>query len=276
MNTNAEMILARAAIDALGDLGIGGEVKPAKSHMDQGIDGVVTLTRDGKTVEYVFQVKKSFTRSLVGQVSLAFGEESGKRLLVTDYVTPPLADELRRRHIQFIDGAGNAYLDRRGLLVFVAGRRDPYQRGRQKTVRAFRGAGLRVGFVLVSVPALASAPLRTIASTARVALGSVSAVLEGLRELGFIAEVRGKRRLLHRERLLDQWTEHTQDSFSPRSRWRVSRLPLPIGGAAPTLGSTARSGEAKLQPRCCRDASSPSRPSSMQMRRRPHFSNNTA
>jgi hypothetical protein len=35
----------------------------------------------------------------------------------------------------------------------------------------------------------------------------VAAVLEGLRELGFIAEVRGKRRLLHRERLIDQWTE---------------------------------------------------------------------
>jgi len=32
-------------------------------------------------------------------------------------------------------------------------------------------------------------------------------VLEGLRELGFLADVRGKRHLLHRERLVDQWTE---------------------------------------------------------------------
>jgi hypothetical protein len=207
MNTNTDVALTRAAIDALCDLGIDGEVEPVNSHRDQGIDGVVTLTRDGKTIEYVFQVKRSVTRSFIGPLSLAFGKELGKRLLVTDYVNPLLADELRRRHVQFIDAAGNAYLDRRGLLVFVAGRRDSRQRGRQKAVRAFRGAGLKVGFVLVSMPDLASEPQRTIASTARVALGSVAAVLEGLRELGFIADVREKRRLLHRERLLDQWTE---------------------------------------------------------------------
>ena len=50
-------------------------------------------------------------------------------------------------------------------------------------------------------------PATTIARTARVALGSVPAVLEGLRELGFIADIKGTRRLLHRERLIDQWTE---------------------------------------------------------------------
>jgi len=86
-----------------------------------GIDGVATLTRDGKIMEYVFQVKNSVTKSALGALSLAFGKENGRRLLVTDYVPPPLADELRRRHIQFIDAAGNAYLDRRGLMVLGAG-----------------------------------------------------------------------------------------------------------------------------------------------------------
>jgi hypothetical protein len=206
MNARAETILAGAAIDALGELGVRGELRPAGRHLDHGIDGVVTLTLDGKTVEYVFQVKR-VTPSSVGPLSIAFGRENGKRLLVTDYVTPPLADELRRHHIQFIDTAGNAYLERRGLLVFVSGRRPSRRLGPRQTVRAFRGAGLRVGFVLACAPQLAAAPQRTIARTARVALGSVPAVLEGLRELGFIADVKGTRRLLHRERLIDQWTE---------------------------------------------------------------------
>jgi hypothetical protein len=205
MNTTSEK--AQAAINALRDLGISGKIEPVSPHADHGIDGVATLTREGKTMKYVFQVKNSVTRSALGTLSLAFGKENGRQLLVTDYVPPPLADELRRRHIQFIDAAGNAYLDRRGLMVFVAGRRNQRRHSSQKTVRAFRGAGLKVGFVLLSIPELASAPQRTIASTARVALGSVAAVLDGLRELGFIADVRGKRRLLHHERLLDQWTE---------------------------------------------------------------------
>lgn len=208
LNTSAEAALAQAAIDALGELGVSGEVDAISwKHRDHDRDGVVTLTHDGKSTRYVFQVKKPMTWSLVGPVSVTFATKHENRLLVTDYVTPPLADELRRRHIQFIDAAGNAYLDRRGLLIFVSGRRAPRQQGQRKTVRAFRGAGLRVGFVLACVPELAAAPQRTIASAARVALGSVASVLEGLRELGFIADVREKRRLLHRERLVDQWTE---------------------------------------------------------------------
>jgi hypothetical protein len=207
MNTTTEMVLARAAIAALDDLGISGHIEPVNSHADGDVDGVATLTREGKSIKYLVQVKNSLTSSSLGPLSLAFGKENGRRLLVTGYVPPPLADELRRRHIQFIDAAGNAYLDRRGLLVFIAGRRNQQQRSEHKTVRPFRGSGLRVVFVLISVPELASAPQRTIARTARVALGSIGAVLEGLRALGFVADVRGQRRLVHRERLLDQWTE---------------------------------------------------------------------
>lgn len=219
------MVLARAAIDALGDLGISGEVERVNPHSGHGIDGVAILTRDGKTMKYVFQVKNSVTRSALGTLSLSFGKENGRQLLITDYVTPPLADELRRRRIQFIDAAGNAYLDRRGLMIFIAGRRNQRRRGRQKKLRVFRGAGLKAGFVLLSMPELVSAPQRTIASTARVALGSIALVLDGLRGLGFIADVRGKRRLLHRERLLDQWTEsYARQLFPSLEMTRLSAV----------------------------------------------------
>jgi hypothetical protein len=108
-------------------------------------------------------------------------------------------------------------------MVFVAGRRNARRRGPQKTVRVFRGAGLRVGFVLLCMPDLASAPQRAIATTARVALGSVAAILDGLRELGFIADVRGKRRLLHHERLLEQWTEsYARQLFPTLEMMRLS------------------------------------------------------
>lgn len=212
MNTPSEMTLVRAAMNSLQDLGVDGNVEPQRR---QEIDGVVTLTRDGTTIRYAFQVKRPVTPSLVGALSMAFEGTSGKRLLITDYVTPPLADELRRRNIQFVDAAGNAYLDRRGMLIFVSGRRARGARAGHKTLRAFRGAGLRVGFVLLSVPDMVAAPQRTIASAAGVALGSVAAVFEGFRELGFIAEVRGRRQLLQRERWLDQWTEAYARQLAP-------------------------------------------------------------
>src|SRR3954451_15712462 len=133
MNMSSEMVLARAAIDALGDLGISGDVEPVNSHADAGVDAVATFTRDGKSIQYFLQVKNSVSRSFLGSLSLAFGKDNRRRLLVTDYVPPPLADELRRRHIQFVDAAGNAYLDRHGLMIFVAGRRNLTRRKPQKT-----------------------------------------------------------------------------------------------------------------------------------------------
>lgn len=71
----------------------------------------------------------------------------------------------------------------------------------------FGVSGVKTIFALLSVPELISAPQREIARAAGVALGSVAAILNGLRDLGYWAEVSGKRRLLHRERLIQAWIE---------------------------------------------------------------------
>jgi hypothetical protein len=144
---------------------------------------------------------------MVGPVTLTSAGWGNDRLLITDYVTPPLADELRHRQVQFIDAAGNAFLSRQGLFVFVTGRRARKSHTPPKTPRVFRPSGLKVIFALLSVPDLFAAPQRAIAGAAGVSLGSVALVLEGLAGLGFVAEIRGRRRVVNREQLLQQWTE---------------------------------------------------------------------
>ena len=144
---------------------------------------------------------------MVGSVTLTSTAWGNDRLLITDYVTPPLADELRRRQVQFIDAAGNAFLSRPGLFVFVTGRRARKSHTPPRTLRVFRPSGLKIIFALLSVPDLFAAPQRAIAAAAGVSLGSVALVLEGLTELGFVAEILGTRRVVSREQLLQQWTE---------------------------------------------------------------------
>jgi len=46
-------------------------------------------------------------------------------LLVTDYLTPPMAQKLRDQKQQIADAAGNVYLEGPSLLVFVTGRKPP-------------------------------------------------------------------------------------------------------------------------------------------------------
>ena len=170
-------------------------------------DDAVVVHAGGKDFRYQVEVRQGIRRELIGSLVLAASTKPGNRLLITDYVTPPIAEELRRQGVQFADAAGNAFLKRGGMLVIVNGRRSRRGGAMVRPLRVFRPSGIKTIFAILSVPELVEAPQREIAGAAGVALGSVAKVIEGLRELGFIAETDGTRRLLRTERLVDQWTE---------------------------------------------------------------------
>lgn len=206
MKNGADQPLLAAASEVLKDLGLDASVRPGRSLKYGESDAVLTLHHDGSTFRYRAEVKARLNPSMLGLLELGFGSKED-RLLLTDYVTPPMADHLRRQRVQFVDSAGNAHLDRPGLFVFVTGRRRPGAATVPRRVRVFQPSGIKVVFALLSAPSLVGATQRTIAGAAGVALGSVPAVLEGLTELGFLIESKGGQRLIQRERLVDQWTE---------------------------------------------------------------------
>jgi hypothetical protein len=72
--------------------------------------------------------------------------------------------------------------------------------------RAFTKTGLQVVFALLCNPELANEPIRYIADIAGVAIGTVDAVFNNLKEFKFLID-RGKRgrRLLNKENLLERW-----------------------------------------------------------------------
>lgn len=204
MNKRPDSPLIDSAVAALNLLGVPAKAT-AVSRSARHADAMVTVRQAGKTFSYAAEIKRRLTPSLVGPISLAF--EGQDRLLITDYATPPVSDALRLRGVQFVDTAGNAFLKRDGLLVIVSGRTLKAAPAPVATLRVFRRSGLQITFALLAVPSLISSSLRAIAEAADVSLGSVTPVLDGLRNLGFVADVRGTRRLIERDRLIDQWTE---------------------------------------------------------------------
>ena len=82
---------------------------------DRQIDAFVRIGRGRQTRVYAAEVKKGLRPATLGAV-LHQIERTGKLpLLITDYVTPPLAEKLKARNIAFLDAAGNAYLDQPNL-----------------------------------------------------------------------------------------------------------------------------------------------------------------
>ena len=179
-------------------------------------DADVDLRFGGRNLRYVVEVKRGLRPATLGAVTHQLATHKGNPLLVTDHVTPPLADALRARGIEFIDAAGNAFLNRPPLFVFVKGQRPTGQEIGPERGRAFQATGLQVLFALLARPELVGRPYREIAVAAGVAHGTVGWVMAELPALGFVAKVGGRRRLVNGERLLDQWTEAYARTLRPR------------------------------------------------------------
>lgn len=135
----------------------------------------------------------------------------GPGLLITAYLTPSLAAQCREMGLQFIDTAGNAYLDAPGLFVFVCGQTPPGSLVRPPVRTTGNPSSQRMVFALLCKPQLMQATYREIARISGIALGSVGAVFNGLAARGWLLETRAetraeeRRRLTAPDRLLDEW-----------------------------------------------------------------------
>lgn len=167
---------------------------------------------------YAALIKPRLTNEGLGHVVVKFKRPAAlPRLLVTHYVTPPQTEKLRQANVQFVDTAGNAFLNQPPLYVLVTGKRLPVSQAPNKTTRAFTMAGVKVVFALLACPSLLSAPYREIAATAGVSLGAVSQVLENLKQTGYLLEHGTKGRLWQKPvELIRRWSEAYAERLRPK------------------------------------------------------------
>jgi hypothetical protein len=212
-----ERDLLAQAVRAMQPAGLRFQIlRPLARAGDRRPDVQIGLRVGGKDLRYVAGVKRGLRPATLGAIIHQLRALGGDPLLVTDHVTPPLADALRAEGVEFIDAAGNAFLNRPPLFVFVKGQRPAGGVPAPEGGRAFKATGLQVLFALLAKPELVAHPYREIAAAAGVAHGTVGWVMAELPGLGDLADVGGRRRLLNGERLLGQWTEAYARTLRPR------------------------------------------------------------
>lgn len=127
-------------------------------------------------------------------------------LLVAPHVSAQLAEECRQAGIHFLDAAGNAHIDVPGLYLYITGRKPAKRSAAQVDPSTLRKAStLRVIFALLTIDGLVLRPVREIAQSAGVALGSTSEALAELQALGFLSGGARQRRLANRVLLITEW-----------------------------------------------------------------------
>lgn len=196
---------------------------------DEKMDAWLRVTKGKQHIDYVVEIKRQVTPHTLGAVVAQlkhWGEITKKLpLLVTTYITAPIADRLIAMDQQFVDAAGNVYLNAPGMFVLITGRKPEKDTIVEKPGRAFTTAGVKVLFALICNPELATAPYREIAAAADVALGALPAVLAALQQTGHLHVMGNKRRLIATRRLLDEWALAYARTLRPKQLLRTLIAP---------------------------------------------------
>ncbi|MBI3777292.1 MAG: hypothetical protein HY273_17430 [Gammaproteobacteria bacterium] len=185
-------------------------------------DAVIELA-GGK--QLIAAVKRTLTPANLGQAVAQLKRFRKPGILVTEHVTPPMAERLKELDVAFIDTVGNAYVRLPNFFVYVTGGKPRAPAEREKRVRALRPTGLKVIFALLCRPDLINAPYRDIAAAAGVALGTVNWVFFDLRRLGYVRETKARGRIYeNRPGLTDQWVEAYARELRPKLKPRRYRV----------------------------------------------------
>lgn len=214
-----------AALQAARGLGLDAQLEHAQPKRGAAdADAVVRIGRGGKGQKYVAEVRRLLRPANLGAALHQLDRQAQAHalpgLLVADYINPAMAETLRAQGREFLDAAGNAYIQQPHVLVWATGRKPVLKTQAPQVGRAFQPTGLQVLFALLCQPDWVNLPYRELAARAGVAHGTVGWVMPDLQRQGFVADLNGKRgtrRLFDGERLLALWADAYARQLRPRT-----------------------------------------------------------
>jgi len=179
-------------------------------------DYLLRIVMQRKGIKYYAEVKANVTKADKLLAMMRKDDLDHPLLLVTKYINPQLANELKQNGTEFIDTAGNAFINQPPLYIFVKGNK-PDVIKIPPLKRAFKPAGLKVIYAFLCNPGLENKTYREIAAQADVALGTVDWIMKELKELRFLLDM-GKRgqRLIQKPNLLQRWVPAYPEQLRPK------------------------------------------------------------
>ncbi len=180
-------------------------------------DKLVKFNYQKKGLLYYVEIKHNINNAAIALLLQYKKNLKHPLLLITRYVNNNKAEELRKNGIQFMDTAGNAYINYYPIYIFIKGNKPQDIFFKNKQHRAFEPGGLKVIFTLLCYPDLIKKPYRYIAEITNVALGTVGWVINDLIDLGFVIKMGDRgRQLLKKEELFNRWCIEYNEKLRPK------------------------------------------------------------
>jgi hypothetical protein len=162
-------------------------------------------------------VKKEIRPSTLVLMDYLF-KNNERALLIAEYITPSAKEKLRNEKVNYIDSFGNAYLNLETLKLYIEkGDAKPIVKGNNEI---FTLGGAKLIFEFLQNPeSINTKTYRELAETCNIALGSVSKIMKGLLNEGFIIQHnKADVELIRKEELLDRWLTLVVEKVLPTQK----------------------------------------------------------
>lgn len=215
-NTSEKEILDKAITALQQQTGLLKESYSRFAKRGQWVDYKLSLRtpQENQPREYWAEVKKNINSAAISQAAFQAGQTQEKVVLVTEYISQPQAEKLRRLDVSFFDAAGNAYFNEPGLYIFVTGQKAAIKK--KKIPRLFRPPGMKLLFAFFIEAGLENESYRSISAATNVPTPTVGVFMKDLEKAGFLIKGEGNdRRIMRRDELFRRWLENYGESFRP-------------------------------------------------------------
>lgn len=137
-------------------------------------------------------------------------------IIVSDYISKPLKENLIKKEISYIDTAGNTFIKTKTIFIYIETNKNNRDSFKKKN-RAFSPAGLKVVFKLLTELDLISKPYRDIAKEANVSIDTISKVIKELLRDSYVVKAdENTYKIRDKERLFQDWVTLFNKNLRPK------------------------------------------------------------
>jgi hypothetical protein len=186
----------------------------AADRPNEGYDAEIEIRNARNQVHFVVEIKNE----LRDKKYIPNRHERGKDfLLVAQYIPKPLKQELKSINYNYLDAAGNCFIQTPELFIYINDQQVTESRLPTEG-KLWKAAGLKFLFALLVYPELLNCPYRRIAEQAGIALGNVGGLLEELKKEGYLLDGGKKMGLFigPKEKLIKRWAEGFRTTLKPK------------------------------------------------------------
>jgi len=187
-------------------------------------DGILTIIHKTNIYKYNVELTKHFRIISLNNLEV-YKKDYQNLIIFSEYITPPLREELKNKGIYYADSMGNIFLKSNSFFFLISGKRNVNAVSITRN-KSFSSAGLRLIYNLLINEQNIDKTYRDISKITKLSLDTIFRVFKELESQGFIVNINQNNKKIYRKKeLFEKWVSFYGEILKPRiSRGRYKFL----------------------------------------------------